>query len=90
MKNYLGQTGNRERVGVHKQQIQDPSMRQIPLSNILISAETENSIIPFYKWKKDDPKYRGNMENFFIKLFESKLNRKELCCPEKTPETPEE
>ena len=30
------------------------------------------------------------MEIFFIKLFESKLNRKELCCPEKTPETPEE
>jgi hypothetical protein len=26
------------------------------------------------------------MEKFFIKLFESKLNRKELCCPEKTPE----
>jgi hypothetical protein len=79
------------RVGVHKQQIRDPSMRQISLSNILISAETENSvIIPFYKWKKDDPKYRGKMEKFFIKLFESKLNRKELCCPEKTPETPEE
>jgi hypothetical protein len=61
-------------------------MRQISLSNILISAETENSvIIPFYKWKKDDPKYRGKMEKFFINLFESKLNRKELCCPE-TPE----
>ena len=39
---------NRVRVEVQKQQ--DPSMRQIPLSTILISAETEHSvIIPFYK-----------------------------------------
>ena len=86
---YIGQTGDtlRARVRVHKQQIRDPSCRCIPLSGHIDSCggnQTPNfSIFPFYKILSDSDEKRKIKENFFIKLFQPKLNciRWKLHCP---------
>ena len=64
--NYIGQTGNSlcERVRVHKQQIQHPNLRQIPLSGHLDQcANGTFKIFPFLKNFRTDTKYRKKRWN---------------------------
>ena len=75
--NYIGQTGNSvcERVRVHKEQIKYPAYRKIPLSRHLdICGKGKFKIIPFFKCNRKDNIYRQEMERYFIKLFNPKLN----------------
>ena len=77
---YIGQTGDklRNRRTVHDQQVRDPSTRQMPLSSHLdrcCSHTPKFSIFPFYKFHTDDVSARLSKENFFIKVFQPKLNK---------------
>ena len=64
-----------ERVRVHKEQIKYPAYRKIPLSRHLdICGKGKFKIIPFFKCNRKDNIYRQEMERYFIKLFNPKLN----------------
>ena len=75
--NYIGQTGTslRTRFTVHRQQIRDPSTRQISLSEHLDTCANRNySIFPFYQFPEGttEPE-RINKETFFIKSIDRNL-----------------
>ena len=74
---YIGQTGNslRERFRVHRQQIRDPTVRQIDLSEHLdICSRGKYKVFPFYKMNEQNEYKRLARETHFIKIFEPKLN----------------
>ena len=74
---YIGQTGDklRNRVTVHRQQIKDPSTRQLPVSAHHCFGTGPNfSIFPFYKFFSDDVSARLIRENHFIRRFRPTLN----------------
>ena len=78
---YIGQTGDslRNRVTVHRQQINHPELRQIDLSGHLADCAkhltTKFDIIPFYKIREDKESLRKTMENYFINKFRPELNK---------------
>lgn len=80
-KEYIGQTGDclRNRVTVHRQQINHPELRQIELSGHLADCAknqtTQFDIIPFYKIREDNESLRKTMEHYFIKKFKPELNK---------------
>ena len=69
---YIGQTGNSlsERMRVHRQQIRDPSYRQIPLSSHLDTCSGGVfKIFPFYKMRTTSGEHRDIKEKMFIQKF---------------------
>ena len=73
---YIGQTGTQltARMRVHRQQINDPSIRDIPCSEPFSHcAMGNNQRFPFHKLKSGSTSMRLATENFFIKLFSPKL-----------------
>ncbi|XP_062601156.1 uncharacterized protein LOC134262845 [Saccostrea cucullata] len=76
--NYIGQTGKlNARVRVHKQQIRDPSVRNTPCSeHFATCGKGKFKLFPFYKMHNDCEISRVAKEDYFIKLFNPKLNRK--------------
>ena len=62
----------KNRMTVHRQQINNPQTRQIKLSehleNCAINDEHKFSVIPFYKIKRSDEDSRKTMESFFISV----------------------
>ena len=74
---YIGQTGNAlsERTRIHRQQIRDPNVRQIPLSNHLETCGNKKfSIFPFHKMYDSSEVRRRIKENNFIEMFKPVLN----------------
>lgn len=74
---YIGQTGNTlcERVRIHRQQIRDPAVRQIPLSEHLdVCANGNFTVFPFYKVDSHSITKRLSKELRMIDLFNPKLN----------------
>ena len=79
----IGQTGDklRTRRTIHAQQIRDPSMRQIPLSEHLDKCSTNNTkfrIFPFFKMRTESISARLAKEKHFIDCLKPKLNAKRL------------
>ena len=75
---YIGQTGTQltARMRVHRQQINDPSIRNTPCSEHFDNCAMGNyQVFPFYKLKTDSTSMRLVKENYFIKLFSPKLNK---------------
>lgn len=75
---YIGQTRNSvsERMRVHRQQIRDPSVRQIPLSEHLeICGGGRFFVFPFYKMQCSSDILRDIKEKSFISKFNPILNR---------------
>ena len=75
---YIGQTGDvlRSRVRVHRQQINDPSVRMLPVSGHLEKCgKKQFKILPFYKFQEDDVTNRTVMEKHFINIFKPGLNK---------------
>ena len=78
--NYIGQTGDqlKNRMTIHRQQINHPDLRQIGLSEHLDTCAHDKNpqfnVIPFYKVKKDCEDTRKAMEKYFICKFKPKLN----------------
>ena len=65
----------RSRVRVHKQHINSPEYRQIPLSEHLdICGNKQFSIFPFYKLSGGTNIQRREKEKHFIHSFKPKLN----------------
>ena len=78
---YIGQKGDklRNRKTVHVQQVRDPLTRQMPLSAHLdkcCKTSPKFSIIPFFKMHNDNVSARLSKEEYFIKMYEPKLNIK--------------
>ena len=76
---YIGQTGTQltARMRVHRQQINDPSIRNTPCSEHFDNCAMGNyQVFPFYKLKTDSTSMRLVKENYFIKLFSPKLNKR--------------
>jgi len=78
---YIGQTGDQlnSRMRVHKQQIRDPSTRQLPVSEHIDmcnknSKNIQFTVVPILKINSDDKTKRIAAENWLIKLFNPKLN----------------
>lgn len=74
---YIGQTGNSicERIRIHRQQLLDPSTRQISLSEHLETCgKGQYRVFPFYKMKNPDVSERLAKETRFIQIFRPKLN----------------
>ena len=80
-KDYIGQTGDqlKNRMTIHRQQINNPKTRQIKLSehleNCARNHEHKFSVIPFYKIKRSDEGSRKTIESFFISKFKPELNK---------------
>ena len=80
-KEYIGQTGDclRNRVTVHRQQINHEELRQIDLSGHIAACAKNLSpqftIIPFYKVREENESLRKTMEDYFIKKFKPDLNK---------------
>ena len=79
--NYIGQTGStiRRRMTVHRQQIRDPSTRQIPLSEHidLCGGQVKPNfyVFPIYQFHDNATvQERENKESFFIQKYRPKLN----------------
>ena len=79
---YIGQTGDQlnSRMRVHRQQINDPSTRMLPVSDHLDSCNKDTSklqftVVPLLKIKSDDKNKRIAAENWMIDLFSPKLNK---------------
>ena len=75
--NYIGQTGTKltDRVRVHKQHIRDPSVRTTPCSEHFdLCANGNFHIFPFYKINEENEQLRRAKEEYFIRLFQPKLN----------------
>lgn len=75
--NYIGQTGNSicERIRIHRQQIQNPNTRMIPLSEHLdVCGHGNFKVFPFYKMNDSDVNNRLLKEKHFMKIFKPKLN----------------
>ena len=76
--NYIGQTGRLiARVRVHKQQVRDASVRNTPCcEHFATCGRGKFKIFPFFKMWTEEQTVRLAKEDFFIKLFNPKLNRK--------------
>ena len=75
--NYIGQTGTKltDRVRVHKQHIRDTSVRTTPCSEHFdLCANGNFHIFPFYKINEENEQLRRTKEEYFIRLFQPKLN----------------
>ena len=79
---YLGQTGNelRKHMTVHRQQIRNPELRMIPLSEhsskCAKSSSKKFSVFPFYKFpEKAKEQQRIIKEAEFISKYKPKLNK---------------
>lgn len=79
---YIGQTGDKlnSRMRVHRQQIRDPSTRQLPVSDHIdncnkIGTKLQFTVVPLLKINGDDKDKRIAAENWLIKLFNPKLNK---------------
>ncbi len=73
---YIGQTVNSlcERVRVHKEQIKHPQYRNSPVSSHIDTCGNKQfKIMPIFKCRRDND-YRKEMEHYFIRTFQSKLN----------------
>ena len=79
-KDYIGQTGDqlRNRMTIHRQQINWPELRQIGLSEHLDvcahNKEPKFRVIPFYKVGNDSEDTRKVMGKHFINKFKPELN----------------
>lgn len=75
---YIGQTNKlNARVRVHKQQIRDPSVRNTPCCEHFANCGGGNfKIFPFYKMWNENEIARQTKEDYFIRLFNPKLNSK--------------
>ena len=81
-KTYIGETGDvlRNRVRVHRQQIDNPSLMNLKVSHHIsqcskhLQKNDKFQIIPIYKIKKDDTNLRRQMETYFINMLMSDLN----------------
>ena len=77
----IRQTGDclRNRLTVHRQQINHPELRHIDLRGHLADcakhSTTKFDIIPFYKIREDRESLRKTMENYFINKFRPELNK---------------
>ena len=83
--NYIGQTGMslRKRMTVHRQQIRDPTTRQIALSEHLdVCARNKNpqfTIFPLYQCAdKFTEQERINKETLFIQKYNPELNKLQI------------
>lgn len=76
--NYIGQTNQlNARVRVHKQQIKDETVRNTPCSEHFAKCGKGTfKIFPFYKMWTSNEIARTTKEDYFIKIFNPKLNRK--------------
>ena len=78
---YIGETGEtlRHRLTVHRQQIRDASTRMLYVSghkaNCAKNQSIKFQILPLYKMQNDNTTSRKMKENYFINLFNPKLNR---------------
>ena len=79
---YIGQTGNelRKRMTVHRQQIRNPELRMIPLSEHLSkrakSSSKKFSVFPFYKFPEEaKEQQRIIKEAEFNSKYKPKLNK---------------
>ena len=79
---YIGLTGDKlcTRMTVHRQQIRDPSTRQLPVSDHLETCNRNPSklqfmVAPILKINSDDKAKRIAAENWLINLFNPKLNK---------------
>ena len=79
---YIGQTGNelRKRMTVHRQQIRNPELRMIPLSEhsskCAKSGSKKFSVFPFYKFPEEaKEQQRIIKEAEFISKYKPKLNK---------------
>ncbi|XP_062579660.1 uncharacterized protein LOC134241640 [Saccostrea cucullata] len=74
---YIGETSNqlRARVRVHRQHINSPEYRQIPLSEHLDTCGNKQfTIFPFYKLSSESDIQRREKEKHFIHVFKPRLN----------------
>ena len=84
-KTYIGETGDilRNRVRVHRQQIDNPSLMNLKVSHHISQCSTckqvqkhdKFRIIPIYKIKKDDTNLQKHMENYLISRLQPDLNQ---------------
>ena len=76
--NYIGQSNKlNARVRVHKQQVKDPSVRNTPCCEHFANCgRGKFKIYPFFKMWNDNDDLRKAKEDYFIKLYNPKLNRK--------------
>lgn len=76
--NYIGQTNQlNAQVRVHKQQIKDETVRNTPCSEHFAKCGKGTfKIFPFYKMWNSNEIARTTKEDYFIKIFNPKLNRK--------------
>jgi ferredoxin len=80
LENYIGQTSDslRARIRVHKQQINTPEYRKIPVSKHIAECARDHSIpfkvFPFYKLFQSDKTLRDVKEQSFIHTFKPLLN----------------
>ena len=79
---YIGETGDilRNRVRVHRQQIDNPSLMNLKVSHHISQCSKHMQkhkfqIIPIYKIKKDDTNLRRQMETYFINMLMPDLNQ---------------
>ena len=79
---YIGQTGLplRKRMTVHRQQINDPSTRQIPVSEHLdtcaANIRPKYRLFPLYQFPENSTQQtRVNKETLFIKKYRPQLNK---------------
>ena len=76
-KTYIEQSGDilRNRVRVHRQQIDNPSLINLKVSHHIsqcfrhVQKHDNFQIIPIYKIKRDDTNSRRQMETYFINLL---------------------
>jgi tripartite motif-containing protein 2/3 len=80
-KNYVGETSDHlsMRMNVHRQQIKDTNLRHLYVSkhiaNCCTNVESNFTVMPIRKVKKDDPDIRRFLENEIIKKHHPSLNR---------------
>ena len=74
---YIGETGStlRERIRVHKQQINVPQYRKLKVSEHLdVCGKRTFTVFPFYKLHNSNTIERRDKERHFIRTFKPKLN----------------
>lgn len=74
---YIGETGSalRERIRVHKQQINVPQYRKLKVSEHLdVCGNRTFTVFPFYKLHNSNTIERRDKERHFIRTFKPKLN----------------
>lgn len=78
---YIGETGDilRHRLTVHRQQIRNPSVRMLYVSEHISvcsgQLDVKFKVFPLYKTNTDSITARKLKESYFIELFKPKLNR---------------